>query len=507
MEISPTSRRIMRNTAMLYFRMAVLMIIGLFTSRVVLRELGVDDFGIYNAVGGVVAMFSVLSTSLSASISRFITFYLGADDRYKPRTVFSTSVSILLIISAIILVLSEILGVWFLNVKMVIPPDRMDAARWVLQFSIVTFIIQLISVPYNASIIAHEQMSAFAWIGIFEAVSKLGIAYALSIATHDKLILYAILYAAVAMAVRIMYGTYCRRHFEECHYTRILDKPLFREMFSFAGWSIIGSTSGILRDHGGNLLLNLFFCPAVNAARGLAVQVNGAVMRFITGFITAINPQITKSYASGDNKYMMLLVFRGSRIATLLTMLVSFPVIFNTGYFLRLWLVEVPPYTEIFVQLVLILTLIEAFSHTLSTAVNATGNIKWYQLIIGGIQLLNLPIDYILLRMGNSPVCVYTVAIALAIACLAARIIILNRQIGLNIIQYLTDVILRVTLIGIVSAILPYRMHMTMPETLPYVLAICAVSLICSSACIYIAGLTSGERTYLREKIGFLFKQ
>lgn len=270
-------KRIAKNTLLLYVRMLFLMVISLYTSRVILNALGVNDFGIYNVVGGVVAMFSILSGSLSAAISRFITFELGKKDEEGLKKVFSASVTIQLALSAIIVILIEAVGVWFLNEKMSIPANRMYAANWVLQFSVITFVINLISVPYNATIIAHERMSAFAYISIFEGVGKLAIAFLITLAPFDRLIFYSILMCSIAVAVRLVYGTYCKRHFVECTYHFRWDKELLKRMFGFAGWNFIGATSAILRDQGGNIILNLFFGPAVNAARGIANQVNNAM--------------------------------------------------------------------------------------------------------------------------------------------------------------------------------------------------------------------------------------
>lgn len=304
------NKRIAKNTLLLYFRMLFLMAVSLYTSRVVLNALGVEDFGIYNVVGGVVAMFSVLSGSLSTAISRFITYELGKGNKENLNKIFSSAVTIQFGLAGIIILLAETIGIWFLNIKMNIPEVRMEAANWVFQFSILTFAINLISVPYNASIIAHEKMSAFAYISILEAVGKLTIAYLITISPIDKLIFYAILMCAVALVVRLTYGNYCKRHFSECTYHFSWDKLLLKQMFGFAGWNFIGASSAILRDQGGNVVINLFCGPTVNAARGIAFQVNNAVNQFVTNFMTALNPQITKSYASGDNEYMMTLIFR-----------------------------------------------------------------------------------------------------------------------------------------------------------------------------------------------------
>lgn len=385
MTTTENNKRIARNTLLLYFRMLFLMIISLYTSRIVLNALGVEDFGIYNVAGGVVAMFSILSGSLSAAISRFITYELGKNNVLKLKTIFSSAITIQIGLGIVIAFFAETIGIWFLNTQMNIPIERMTAANWVLQFSIITFIINLISVPYNAVIIAHEKMSAFAYISIFEAIGKLLIAYLITISPIDKLIFYAILMCGVAIAIRLLYGYYCKRHFDECRFHFIWNKQIFQQIFSFAGWNFIGASSAVLRDHGGNIIINLFCGPTVNAARGIAFQVNNAIQGFVSNFMTALNPQITKSYAAKNYTYMMTLIFQGARLSFYMLLLLSLPIIINTHYLLTLWLNTVPEHTVLFVRLVLIFAMSESISGPLITAMLATGNIRNYQIIVGGL--------------------------------------------------------------------------------------------------------------------------
>ena len=371
-------------------------------------------------------MFSVLSGSLSTAISRFITYELGKGNKENLNKIFSSAVTIQFGLAGIIILLAETIGIWFLNIKMNIPEVRMEAANWVFQFSIITFAINLISVPYNASIIAHEKMSAFAYISILEAVGKLTIAYLITISPIDKLIFYAILMCVVALIVRLTYGNYCKRHFSECTYHFSWDKLLLKQMFGFAGWNFIGASSAILRDQGGNVVINLFCGPTVNAARGIAFQVNNAVNQFVTNFMTALNPQITKSYASGDKEYMMTLIFQGARLSFYMLFLLSLPILVNTHYILTLWLKIVPEHAVLFVQLILIFALSESISQPLITAMLATGKIRNYQIIVGGLQMMNLPVSYILLRIGYFPEIVIVVAICISQCCLGARLILLR---------------------------------------------------------------------------------
>lgn len=332
---SQNNKRIAKNTMLLYGRMFLMMLIGLYTSRVVLNALGVEDYGIYNVVGGLVTMFSMLSGSLSAAISRFITYELGKENQDKLSRIFSASVTIQLLLSLIIVILAELIGVWFLNEKMSIPSDRMVAANAVLQISIITFVINLISVPYNAVIIAHERMSAFAYISILEAIGKLVIASLIVASPLDKLIFYAILMCALSVLIRMIYGFYCKRHFNECSYHFRWDKGLLGQMFKFAGWNFFGAGSALLMTQGVNMLMNMFFGVTINAARGVANQVDSTVQQFVNNFTTAINPQITKSYASEDLPYMHKLVCIGSKYSFFLTWFFALPLLLEADIVLN----------------------------------------------------------------------------------------------------------------------------------------------------------------------------
>ena len=498
---SANNKRIAKNTLLLYVRMLFMMAVSLYTSRVVLNALGVEDFGIYNVVGGVVAMFSMLSGSLSAAITRFITYELGTGNKENLKKIFSSSVTIQIGLAVLIILLAEAIGVWFLNVKMNIPDGRIVAANWVFQFSILTFAINLISVPYNASIIAHERMSAFAYISILEAIGKLTIAFLIVISPMDKLIFYAILMCTVALIVRFTYGAYCKRHFEECTYHFIFNKELLKRMFGFAGWNFIGATSAVLRDQGGNIVINLFCGPAVNAARGIAFQVNTAVYGFVSNFMTALNPQITKSYAAGDRDYMMTLIYQGARLSFYMLLLLSLPVLVNPHYILGLWLKIVPDHAVLFVQLVLIFAMSESISNPLITAMLATGKIRNYQLVVGGLQMMNLPVSYLLLRMGMFPEVVIVVAIAISQCCLAARLVMLRGMIGLSVRKYMKKVYINVFVVTVIAAILPFLLSMKLEESFLNFVLLCFVALICTGITIYYIGCDKTERQFVLNKL------
>ena len=432
-----------------------MMLLGLFTSRIVLEALGENDYGVYNVVGGVVAMFTIISGSMSTAASRFITFELGKGESAQLNKVFSTTVTIQFIISLLVVVLAEPLGLWFIDNKMTIDPARIPAARIVLHFSIFSFVVNLMSVPQMASITAHERMSSYAYIGIMEGLLRFMVAIIISRCGYDRLILYSILMAGSVMLVRMAYGSYCKKNFPECHYRPVFDRSLFKEMFSFAGWNFIGSMSGILRDQGGNILVNLFSGPAVNAARGLAVQLNGAIQSFVTNFMTAVNPQITKSYASGDHQYMYSLMRKSSRMSFYLLFILALPVLFNTEYVMSLWLKDVPDHAALFVQLFLIFTLSESISMPLITAMFATGKVRDYQIVVGGLQLLNLPLSYIFLKLGAIPEVTVIVAIALSQICLFARLHMLKRTIAISPVEFVRRVYLNVLAVASVAIMLP----------------------------------------------------
>lgn len=500
-QISDNNMRIAKNTLLLYFRMLFMMVVSLYTSRVILNALGVEDFGIYNVVGGVVAMFTVISGSLSAAISRFITYELGKGDQSKLNKIFSASVTIQLLLSLIIVVLIESVGVWFLNAKMTIPADRVTAANWVLQFSIITFVINLISVPYNAAIIAHERMSAFAYISILEAIGKLAIAFFIMWSPIDKLIYYAILMCTVAVIVRLTYGHYCKKHFTECTYHFHWDKDILKQMFGFAGWNFIGASSVVFRDQGGNIILNIFFGPTVNAARGIANQVNTAITGFVQNFMTALNPQITKSYASGDGEYMMTLIFQGARLSFYMLLLLSLPVLINTHYILVIWLKIVPEHAVLFVRLILIFAMCESISNPLITAMLATGKIRNYQIVVGGLQLLNLPLSYICLKTGFVPESILVVAIIISLACLFARLYMLRGIIGLSSILYMKNVFLNVLVVALLSAIIPYMLFCYMKETFFSFIIITLIAVLCTLVVEFYIGCNQKERFFVLNKV------
>ncbi len=505
---SANNKRIAKNTLLLYVRMLLMMVITLYTSRVILNALGVEDYGIYNVVGGVVSMFSILSGSLSAAISRFITFELGKGDKERLNKVFCTAINVQLILILIITFFLETVGLWFLNNKMVIPAYRMDAAFWVFQFSVITFAVNLWSVPYNASIVAHERMSAFAYISIFDAVAKLIIAFVILNNPIDRLVYYGILVLVVGVIQRFIYTRYCQTHFEECHYIPIYDKKITYEIFGFAGWNFIGSSSVVLRDQGGNMIINLFFGPSVNAARGVAMSVSHAVTGFVSNFMTAINPQITKSYASRNYEYMFSLVFQGARLSYYILLILALPIIFTADYLLEIWLGIVPEHAADFSRLILFFAMSESLAQPLITVMLATGNIRNYQIIVGGCQLLNLPISYLFLRFGYPPEIIFIVAIVISILCEMTRLIMLRNMIHLSIRTFLSKVYFNVIVVTLISAILPHIvMKYLEVDDLGSFTIVCIISVLSAAISIYIVGCDSHDKRIVNTVINKMIKK
>lgn len=495
------NKRIAKNTMLLYFRMVFIMVISLFTSRINLQSLGVENFGIYNVVGGVVAMFSVFSGSLSVSISRFITFELGKGDKEKLKKVFSTAVSIQILLAIGITILAESVGIWFLNTKMNIPTNKLNAANWVMHFSILAFAINLISVPYNAAIIAHEKMSAFAYVSIFEVVAKLGITYYLFISPFDKLKVYAVLLFVLSIALRMIYSIYCKHHFTECSYHFILDKGLFRQMTGFAGWSMFGLVAYSGYNYGLNILLNLFFGPVVNAARGLAFQVQNAVQGFSNNFQMALNPQIIKSYAQNNLRRMHELIFASSKYSFFLLYFLSLPIIIETPTILSIWLMEVPNHTINFIRLILALITFDSLGSSISIAQQATGKIKTYQVWVGSIMLMIVPIAYLCLKFGANPESTYIVYFSACVIAHIVRIIIIRPVIKLSIKEYFEKVIFKLLSVTIVSILLPLTAYILLPKTVLSFFLVCMLCVIMVTVSIYFFGLEKREKTIVNNKI------
>lgn len=495
------NRRVAKKTLLLYGRMILLLTVSLYTSRVILAALGFDDYGIYNVVGGVVVIFAFINLAMGNATSRFITFSLGKGDKNDTINVFNTAFLTHIIISLLILLLAETVGLWFVLNKMVIPADRMTAAIWVYQFSIISCIATIMCVPFNATIIAHEKMGAFAYISVFDALLKLGIAYLLTIVESDRLILYAALYLCVNLINIIVYQIYCIRKFDVVKFRKVRDYSLLREMVSFAGWSLIGNLAYIAYTQGLNILLNIFFGPIVNAARGIAYQIQGAVKGFITNFQMAINPQITKSYATGDFSRMHNLIITGSKLSFFLLLCIVLPISIEIKPILKFWLKNVPEYSSQFAILTLAVLLIGTLSNPLGIANNATGKIRNYQLIEGGTLLLIVPCAYIVLKMDGNPVSVFWVQLIIMCIVQILRVFLVCHKIKMKIRDYCSKVLIRVLSVGLCSVILPVLLAFNLRESLVTIIIVVLASVMSVLIWSYYIGLTSSERGYIVSKV------
>lgn len=497
------NKRIVKNTAALYLRSLLLLFINLYTSRVTLQVLGVDDFGIYTIVGGVVAMFSMLSSTMREASQRFITYSLGTNDSNEVKKVFSTCLSLHIVLALIVAVILEVVGLWFLNSKMNIPPDRLQTAGWVMQFSILTFVVNVISVPYNALIVAHERMSAFAYMSILEGGLKLGIVFFLMIISWDKLFVYAILQLVVAIIIRSVYTVYCKKSFKESNTIRFgINGPLFREMFAFAGWNLFGSGSMVLRNQGIDILLNLFFGVAVNAAKGISNQVQNTVHQFVGNFTASIYPQLTKSMAHKDYSRARSLVTHGGKISFFMMMLFAVPFIICAQEILEIWLVEVPEFAVVMVKLSFVYLLSDTLSRLLINSILAYGNIRNFQVIGGGIKLFALPIAYVVLKLGGSPLTGIWVNIFLDFICLGVRLYFAHARYHLDVKVYLTKVVLRCWGVFFLSMVIPSFFYYRISSSLFISGPIAVVS---ASFMIWFLGLDINEKKTLKDYLGKLF--
>lgn len=493
---------------MLYIRMLFLMVVNLYTSRVILQALGVEDYGVYNAIAGFIAMFSMVSSAIAGAISRFITFVLGQGDKDKLKKVFSTAIIIQLTLAAIVVVLVEVVGVWFLNTHMTIPDRREVAANWVLQFALVTFVLNLWSTPYNAALIAHEKMAAFAYIGIFEGVANLIIAFMVMYSPFDRLIVYGAFICLIALITRMIYNGYCKKHFDECIFKWTFDYNLFKEMFSFAGWNFIGSISGLLRDQGINILFNVFCGPIINAARGLAIQVQTAVFKFSSNFYVAVQPQITKSYASDNVDESHDLVLRSSRFAFLLLTALIVPLITETDFILQLWLKEVPAHTTAFVQIILLCTLIDSLSTPLIYLMLATGNIKRYQIVVGLFNFINFPVAWIILYCGGSPELAQLSIIFFSLGALILRISMLRPLTHFPVRDFMVSTVSRCLFIVTICFIVSLTISQKMDNGLSRFILNFSVTELTLGILLLTIGLNTGEKKFIFEKVNaFINKQ
>ena len=493
------NRRIAKNTLLLYMRMGLIMIISLWASRVVLSTLGEPDFGRYNVIGGIVVAFSFLNGVMNSACNRYYATQLGRQDYEALHQVFKVNVTIFLILAAAILLLSESVGLWIMERKMNIPAQRLTACRWVYQLSIFSFLCSVVAIPYRAIITAKEKMKVYAYCSVVEAALKLGIVFLLSISPIDRLVFYALMMLLVSLATNGFYILYCHRCYPECRYDWHCDKALAREIVSFNGWGVLGSMATIGKNQGVNILLNMFFGPAVNAARGLANQVYVNVYQFVQNYVLAFNPQIVKSYAAGERGAMMRLVFQASRFSYFLLYAIVLPLLLEMDCVLGLWLKEVPALTASFASIMLAVSLVDSFHDPLFYAVQATGKVKWYNILVGGSQLLIVFVAYFLLKfMHIQAQTVFWLIFVFAIITQGIRIGMAVRYASMDLRSYLRGVLLPIAGVSAVSAVLPFVFVQMVPAGVGRLLVTVAISLTCTGLAVWGIGLEKSERSAIR---------
>ena len=491
--MSNTSR-IAKNTLALYFRQILIMLVSLYTVRVVLNTLGAEDYGIYNVVAGVVMMFGFLSGAMATASQRFFSFEMGRKNEAGLPHIFSVTLTIYAFLSAVIVIFAETLGFWFVCNKLVIPLERMTAAKWIYQCAVISFLFTLMTTPYMSAIIAHENMSIYAYVSIAEAALKLAVAFVLKIAVADKLILYGILLLFVAIINTGLYRFYCRRHYKECRFRLSWDKKLFSGMFSYVGWNLFGSSVGVFKNQIVNILLNQFFGSLVNAARAIASQVSAAVTSFSQNFSTAIRPQIIKTYAAEEKEECLSLTFRGCRMTFFLMYIFTLPLLLEMPFVLDVWLKNPPENAVIFARLVLIDALVDSVSYPIMTLAQATGKIKLYQSAVGGILLMNLPASYVCLKCGLPAYSVLVAAICITFIAFVVRLFIVKVLTGFSIRSFLMSVCLPIFAVAVLSAVVPVAARYFIKGGVMNFICVVFLSVTFASASILFVGMNKSER-------------
>lgn len=487
----------------MYQRMFVIMAVNLYASRVVLKELGVEDYGLYNVIGGIIAMFLFLNGTMTNTTSRFITVSLAKGDMQNLNQIFNMAVIIHLILAIIILIIGETVGIWYLNYKLVVPEGRMFAAQWLYQLTIISAVFNILYVPYNATIVAHERMGAFAYISIMDAALKLSIVLLLAYSPFDKLIFYGTLLTLVSIIDLLIYFSYCKKHFIETKLKFYWDKIVFKKMLSFAGWGSIGNFSYVFYSQGINLMLNFFCGPAVNAARGIAVQVESVIRQFANNVQVAINPQIMKTYANKEMERMYELIFASSRFCFYLLYFIALPLLIEIEFVLGLWLGKesIPDHTVNFVRIILLTSILDAFINPMFTANLASGKLKIYQICVCTVSYFFMFITYFTLEQTHKPESVFLCLLISTLIGIVARIFVLYKQINLDPHQYLSKVIKPVLTVIVASLCLPILVHLSMNIGWIRFLLTGTVSVITVILSVYYLGLGKKERDFIIEKL------
>lgn len=491
------NKQIAKNTVVLYMRTLLTLLVSLYTSRVVLNSLGVENYGIYCVVAGFVSMLTILSGSLSSSISRFITYELGKGDKSNLQTLFNTSVLIQVSIALIVFFVGELLGHYIINSLLQIPVDRLNAAVWTYNCSLLVFVANLINVPFNASIIAHEKMTAFAYVGIVDVLLKLGIALLISVSPYDKLIVYSLLLLIQSWLITSIYIIYCKRKFDECRFLKKIDKTTLKNMTSFAGWAFLTSGAAVLNTQGLNILINIFFGVVLNAARGVAAQIEAVVIKFVNDFTTALNPQIIKSYAEGNLSAMNALVCRGAKFSFFLLLFLSLPIMFEANTFLHWWLGIVPKHTVNFFRLTMVASMLTVLGNTGVTACMASGNIKKYTIILTSIGLFVFPLTVLAYKFGLPVESCYVVYIMVYSVINVVRLFLMKRLVQFPVMMYVNRVIIPVIMVTITALVLPMLSYVFLSEGILRFLITVFLCIIGVLLGVVMFGFTCGERAII----------
>lgn len=497
-------KRIAGNTLLLYLRMGLIMLISLYASRVVLAALGETDFGLYNVIGGIVVTFAFLNGVMNAACNRYYSMELGRQDYAKLHKVFSVNLVIFAALAVFILVLAETVGLWILERKMNIPAARMDAARWVYQLSIFSFLAGVLAIPFKSIITAKEKMKVYAYCSIVEAVLKLGAVFLLAVSPIDKLVFYAVLMLIVSVGTNAFYWLYCRRFYDECKGRLSWDRALAKEIVFFNGWGVIGSMATIGKNQGINILLNMFYGPAVNAARGVANVVYVNVYQFVQNYVLAFNPQIVKSYAAGEKDDMMKLVFQSSKISYFLLFVIVLPLILEIEQVLDLWLVDVPAHAAAFAVIMLASALVDSMHDPLFYSVQASGKVKWYNILVGSSQLIVIILAYVILKTCKvQPELIFELIFVFTVVAQIIRIILTHRYVGMDIGQYLVKVLLPVVMVTLLSPAVPWLVAHAMEPTFGRLCLTVLASVVTVGLSVFLVGLDREER---RNLLQFLSK-
>lgn len=492
----PTSNKtIAKNTAFLYIRMLIVMVVTFFTSRIILNTLGASDYGTYNVVGGIVTMMAFLNGALGASSSRFLTYELGKGNKARLNNTFSASLNLHILVALIVLILGETIGLWFVLNKLVIPDGRMVAAFWVFQFSIITTMVSFTQVPYNASLIAHENMAVYAYVGLYEAISKLIIAYAITVSPIDRLIFYGLLIMVNSIGIQVFYRYYTSKRYEECRFRIVKDKDLYKTLLSYSGWDLFGGLASMFQGQGINIILNLFFGPVVNAARAIAVQVQGAISQFVNNFLTAVRPQVVKNFAEGDIEKMYSLTFSAAKYAYMLMLALVLPVCFEIKFILSIWLGDnAPEETAIFVILILLTYLMETFHSASLMSYHAIGKIKLGNIVGGTLMMMALPLSYIALKMGAPAYSVFIVIFIVNFTQMFWGWMIVHRYVKFSYLTLLKKVYQPTIIVTICSLILPTLIVTTMEQGWLRFFVLCMLSEMSLLLSVFYIGLSREDR-------------